>query len=216
MLETYKAAIFDLDGVITDTAELHYAAWKQLADEQGIHFDHAINEQLKGVERMASLEIILRGSSAVYSAIQKENMARQKNQYYNTLLKMMTPENLLPMARETLQVLRERGIKTALASASKNAATVIGQLKIGTLFDYIVDVKEIRRNKPDPEIFINAATYMGIAPEKSFGVEDAAAGIAAIKSAGMYAVGIGKSDILHNADIVYPGLDMFYLDILKA
>lgn len=215
MIERFKAAIFDLDGVITDTADFHYTAWKKLADELNIPFDRDVNEQLKGVERMASLEIILRGSPAKYTSEQKEQMAKRKNGYYQELLKKMTPDDLLPGAAETLKALRKLGVKTALASASKNAATVIEHLKIGSLFDYIVDVGEIKKNKPDPEIFLNAASHLGIEPRQSFGVEDAAAGIEAIKAAGMFAVGIGEKRILNKADVVFPGLEQFYINEIK-
>lgn len=214
MIEIFKAAILDLDGVITDTADFHYNAWKRLADEQNIQFDRSVNEQLKGVERMASLEIILHASPVKYTIEQKEEMARRKNSYYQELLQNMTPCDLLPKADKTLKALRKLGIKTALASASRNAPTVIERLKIGSLFDYIVDVCEIKKNKPDPEIFLNAAAHLGVQPQKAFGVEDAFAGIEAIKAAGMYAIGIGNEKILYKADTVYSGLEQFYLNEL--
>jgi beta-phosphoglucomutase len=205
----YESVIFDLDGVITDTARFHYIAWKKLADELGIYFDEKINESLKGVDRKTSLEIVLKNSSKFYSDEEKQRFSQRKNDYYKKLIDGMSPDDLLPGAKAALENLKTLGIKTALASASKNAFAVIDKLELGTLFDYIVDVNEVTRNKPDPEIFINAANHLNVNCAKCIGVEDAKAGIKAIKAADMFAVGIGDKSVLAEADDVICGLDQF-------
>lgn len=213
MSEKYGAVVFDLDGVITDTAKYHYKAWKKLADELNIYFDEKINEQLKGVDRMSSLEIVLRKSDKKYTDEEKAKFAFTKNEYYKGFVAGMTPADMLPGALDTLKSLKARSIKTALASASKNAFTVIDKLELRPYFDYIVDARTVTRNKPDPEVFQKAAAGVGVPCEKCIGVEDAKAGIEAIKSAGMYAVGIGDKKILKAADDVILGLYEF--DIQK-
>ncbi|MCX8131221.1 MAG: beta-phosphoglucomutase [Clostridia bacterium] len=207
-----KAVIFDLDGVITDTAEFHYKAWKKLADELGIYFDEKINEQLKGVDRLSSLEIILKRSQKLYTRDEKDAMAYRKNEYYKELVEGMTPENILPGVEHVLKELKSRGIKTGLASASKNAFTVLDKLGIRAYFDYVVDASKIAKGKPDPEIFLTAACNLDVSPSDCIGVEDAEAGVKAIKGAKMYAVGIGDKDILAEADEVISGLDKFEID----
>lgn len=198
---TLEAVIFDLDGVIVDTAEQHYQAWKMLADELGIDFDREINERLKGVSRMASLDIILERSEKQYSAEEKEAMAARKNGYYVELIERITPEDLLPGIQELLKGLKERGIKVALASASKNAPKVIERLRVGEYFDVIVDVATLAKGKPDPEIFLRAAELLDVPRDNCIGVEDAEAGIRAIKAAGMFAVGVGSPEQMHAADL---------------
>ncbi|NNG65818.1 beta-phosphoglucomutase [Caldanaerobacter subterraneus] len=201
-MSKYEAVIFDLDGVITDTARYHYLAWKKLADELGIYFDEVINERLKGVSRLESLEIILERSQKQYSQDEKEYLANKKNEYYKEMIKKITPEDLLPGVEKFIEELKKRGIKTAIASVSKNAFTVVENLKIKDKFDYIVDANEIKRGKPDPEIFLNAADHLGISPEKCIGIEDSAAGITAIKRAGMFAVGVGNPETVKEADLI--------------
>ncbi|EMT40077.1 MULTISPECIES: beta-phosphoglucomutase [Thermoanaerobacter] len=202
----YQGVIFDLDGVITDTARYHYLAWKKLADELGIYFDEVINERLKGVSRLQSLEIILEKSDKKYSQEEKEYYANKKNEYYKEMIKKITPEDLLPGVERFIEELKKRGIKTAIASVSKNAFTVVENLKIKDKFDYIVDANEIKHGKPDPEIFLNAAEHLGIPPEKCIGIEDSAAGITAIKKAGMYAVGVGNPETVKEADLILKDL----------
>ncbi|HEX2937901.1 MAG TPA: beta-phosphoglucomutase [Ruminiclostridium sp.] len=212
MSRNIKLVVFDLDGVITDTAVYHYKAWKKLADEIGVFFDSKINEQLKGIDRMASLEIILKKSEKSYSADEKNDLAARKNEYYKEFVEKMTPEDILPGVENALSQLKSHNIKTALASASKNAFTVIDKLKLRSYFDYIVDAKEIKKGKPDPEIFMTAAQRLDIPCTNSIGVEDAKAGIAAIKAAGMYAVGIGDRVMLSQADDVISGMDKFNIE----
>lgn len=202
----YQGVIFDLDGVITDTARYHYLAWKKLTDELGIYFDEVINERLKGVSRLESLDIILEKSSIKYSQEEKEYYANKKNEYYKEMIKKITHEDLLPGVDSFIEKLKKRGIKTAIASVSKNAFTVVENLKIKDKFDYIVDANEIVNGKPDPEIFLNAAKHLGISPENCIGIEDSAAGITAIKKAGMYAVGVGNPETVREADLILKDL----------
>jgi beta-phosphoglucomutase len=211
-MKNYEAVIFDLDGVITDTAAFHYAAWKKLADELDIYFDREINESLKGIDRMASLEIVLKKSAKRYTKEEKVQLADKKNDYYKQMVEQMTPNDILPGVKTLLEKLRTQNIKIALASASKNAFTVIDKLGLQTYFDYLVDAGKIKHSKPDPEIFITAANGLLVPCDKCIGVEDAKAGIKAIKAAGMFAVGIGSPQILCEADDVISGLDKFNID----
>jgi len=210
-----KAVIFDLDGVIVDTAEQHYQAWKRLADEIGVYFDREINERLKGVSRMASLDIILERSEQWYSVEEKEAMAARKNGYYVDLIDNIKPEDLLPGIASLLKELKENGIKVALASASKNAPKVIERLQVGEYFDVIVDVTTLAKGKPDPEIFIRAAELLGVERKHCIGVEDAEAGIRAIKGAGMFAVGVGTPEQMHAADLRLDNTSQLSLERLK-
>lgn len=207
----YKAVIFDLDGVLTDTAHYHFLAWQRLADSEGVPFDAAFNEHLKGVDRMGSLDLILAASAKHYSIEQKHALAEQKNVHYQQLIATMSPTDLLPGALDALHAVRAAGLKIGLASVSKNAFTVLDRLGITDRFDYIVDAALIARSKPDPEIFLTAAVKLNVAPSDCLGVEDSVAGIRSIKSAGMVALGIGKREVLVEADQVISGLDQFRL-----
>ncbi|GMB10125.1 beta-phosphoglucomutase [Thermolongibacillus altinsuensis] len=219
MTKKISAFIFDLDGVITDTAEYHYLAWKQLAEELGIFFDREFNEQLKGVSRMESLERILAfGNQAErYTKEEKEALAAKKNEHYKQLIEKITPNDLLPGIAEMLEDLKKRGIKIGLASASKNAFAVIERLQIGGYFDTIVDAANIQHSKPHPEIFLTAAQQLGVPCVECVGVEDAEAGIQAIKAANMFAVGVGTKEAMKDADyIVESTADLNYESILKV
>lgn len=207
----FKAVIFDLDGVLTDTAHYHYLAWKQLANSLDIPFDEAFNEELKGVDRMGSLELILARGNRTFSLEQKLELAHAKNSHYQQLIESMSPTDLLPGAMATLNAVRQADLMIGLASVSKNAFTVLDRLGITDWFDYVVDANTIKNGKPDPEIFLVAADRLAIAPEACLGVEDSVAGIRSIKSAGMFALGIGNPAILQEADTVIPGLDHFRL-----
>ena len=211
-MNQFKAVIFDLDGVITDTAHYHYLAWKALAESEGVHFDHAFNENLKGVDRMGSLNLILAGSNKTYSMDEKLALAERKNRQYVELIATMSQADLLPGAIEALASVRAAGLKIGLASVSKNAFTVLDRLGIRDRFDYVVDAALIANSKPHPEIFLNAAAALGVAPEDCLGVEDAVAGVASIKSAGMVALGVGSPDVLTQADRVIPSLSEFRLN----
>ena len=211
-MSQFKAVIFDLDGVITDTAHYHYLAWKALAESEGVHFDHAFNENLKGVDRMGSLNLILAGSSKTYSMEQKLALAERKNTQYVELIATMSEADVLPGALDALAAVRAAGLKIGLASVSKNAFTVLDRLGIRDRFDVVVDAALIANSKPHPEIFLNAAAALGVAPADCLGVEDAVAGVASIKSAGMFALGVGSPDVLTQADRVIPSLSEFRLE----
>jgi beta-phosphoglucomutase len=210
-MSRFKAVIFDLDGVITDTAHYHYLAWKRLAESEGVHFDEASNEHLKGIDRMGSLDLILAGAGKAYSLEKKLALAESKNRHYQQLISTMSATDLLPGAVDALAAVRAAGLKIGLASVSKNAFAVLERLGIRERFDYVVDAALIANSKPHPEIFLTAAHHLGAAPADCLGVEDAVAGVASIKGAGMFALGIGKRDVLTQADIVIAGLDQFRL-----
>ncbi|EOL45478.1 beta-phosphoglucomutase [Enterococcus phoeniculicola] len=211
-----KGFIFDLDGVITDTAKYHYVAWKQLADELGITIDLAFNEQLKGISRMDSLERILEYGKKEnqYSMEEKEAFAEKKNTHYVTLLQELTPADLLPGVEQFLKEAAEKNIPCGIASASKNAPFILDKLGIKERFSIIVDPNTLAKGKPDPEIFLQAANALSIQPDEAVGFEDAQAGIQAIKSAGMYAVGIETQEALEGADQVVKQLDELSVDAL--
>jgi beta-phosphoglucomutase len=211
-----KGVIFDLDGVIADTAVVHHAAWKKLASEIGVPFDDSIGERLKGVDRRSSLEILLEKASRTYSEHEKEHLATRKNTYYREQIERFGPQQLLPGARKAIESTRRAGLKIALASASRNAPLLLERLGIAELFDYVVDANHISRAKPDPEIFLAAARGLGLAPSECIGVEDAAAGIASIHSAGMKAVGIGHAQALAGADVLLPNVAAFDISLFKT
>jgi beta-phosphoglucomutase len=188
-----QAVIFDLDGVITDTANYHFQAWRTFAAGLGISIDETFNEQLKGVSRMDSLERILEhgGRSNDFTFIEREQMAEQKNEEYKRLIEGITPKKLLLGISELLKSLRSEGIKIGLASASKNGPFILKRLKIDTFFDTIVDPGRLKKGKPDPEIFQTAAKQLGINTKECAGIEDSVAGIQSINGAGMFSVGVG-------------------------
>ncbi|ESU34458.1 hypothetical protein G3A_00975 [Bacillus sp. 17376] len=205
MTRPLNAFIFDLDGVITDTAEYHFLAWKALAEDLGITFTREDNEELKGVSRMDSLEKILElgGRTGDFTAEEKDALADKKNDHYLSLIQNITPADLLPAIKELIADIKAKGLKLGLASASKNAFTVMESLGMKSEFDIIVDAKTVVNGKPHPEVFLHAAEMLGVEPEACIGVEDAAAGVQAIKSAGMFAVAVGPKESFENADIVY-------------
>jgi beta-phosphoglucomutase len=200
-----EAFIFDLDGVITDTAEYHYQAWEKLAKLIGITIDRTFNEQLKGVSRMESLEriLMLGNKQHEFTYEEKVKLATIKNDFYKELIKNITPADILPGINELLEDLKSNQIKIGLASSSKNAFDVIDRLNIGQYFDYIVDPATVKHGKPNPEIFMRVADAMNVPYMNCVGVEDATVGIDAIKSAGMFAVGIGDENVLSKADLVF-------------
>ncbi|WP_354431225.1 MULTISPECIES: beta-phosphoglucomutase [unclassified Mucilaginibacter] len=211
-----KACIFDLDGVIVDTAVYHYQAWKRLANEMGFDFTEHQNEQLKGVSRMASLNLILGwGNITNKTEEEKEVLATQKNTWYTEMIGKMTPAEILPGAREFVQTCRDAGLKTAIGSASKNTPTILNKLQLTQLFDAIVDGNSVSIPKPDPEVFLKGAEAVGIEPSACVVFEDAVAGIEAAINGGMKTVGIGSADTLIKAQIVVSGLDKMTLDILE-
>ncbi|HIS53308.1 MAG TPA: beta-phosphoglucomutase [Candidatus Onthomonas avicola] len=171
-----KAVIFDLDGVICFTDKFHYQAWKALADRLGIYFDEKINDRLRGVSRMASLEIILERSDVAYTQEEKEAFATEKNNTYRELLKNMSPADLSDEVKNTLIELRNRGYKLSIGSSSKNTKFILGQIGLGDFFDAIDDGTDIPHSKPDPEVFLKSAEKIGVAPADCAVVEDAKAG----------------------------------------
>ncbi|HEX6482067.1 MAG TPA: beta-phosphoglucomutase [Ktedonobacteraceae bacterium] len=200
-----KAILFDLDGVLTDTSEYHYRAWKRLADEEGIPFTRQENdEHLRGVSRRESLMYIIRGRN--YSEDQIQEMMDRKNRYYNDMIKDMTPNDLVPGGRQLLQEIRDAGIKVAIASGSKNAQIVLDRLNIMGYLDGVADGYSIVNSKPAPDLFVYAAGLVHVHTVDCLGVEDADAGIEAIKTAGMQALGIGPEERFHRADKVLPTL----------
>lgn len=202
-----KAVIFDLDGVLTDTAHYHFQAWQALAHSLGIAFTEQDNEQLKGVDRLGSLRLILaKGQLSVDDATEQQLMA-QKNAHYLKLIANMSEADLFSGVRPLFTALKQRGIKLAVASASKNADFVLQRLRIYNEFDAIADAALVKTSKPDPEIFLQAAARLGVAPAQCLGIEDAAAGVSAINSAGMQAIGIGDAEVLHEALMVYPNIE---------
>ncbi len=188
-----KAVIFDLDGVICFTDKYHYIAWKKLADKEGIYFDEQINNRLRGVSRMDSLEIILERASKSYSQEEKDAMAAEKNATYVELLKEMSPADLSDEVRDTLNELRARGYKLAIGSSSKNTKMILGQIGLGDFFDAISDGTNITKSKPDPEVFLKAAEFIGEEPKDCLVVEDAKAGIEAAFAGGFSSAGLGEA-----------------------
>jgi len=193
-----KAVIFDLDGVIVSTDDLHYKAWKHMADLEKIDFDKKINHRLRGVSRMESLNIILEKATKKYSDQEKEELSRIKNDYYVDLLNELTPNDILPNVNEVLIALREKGIKIAIGSSSKNAKNILNHIELSDMFDVIADGHDINHSKPAPDVFLIAAKRLGVDPKDCIVVEDAVAGIEAAKRADMIAVAVSdakKSDL---------------------
>lgn len=188
-----KAVIFDLDGVICHTDEYHYLAWKAMADSMGIPFDRQVNNRLRGVSRMASLEIILEQYQGELSQAEKEALADQKNERYKESLENMSPADLSEEVKTTLDALRQRGYKLAIGSSSKNARFILQQLGLGSFFDAISDGNNITHSKPDPEVFVKAAQMLCIPAEECLVVEDAVSGAIAGKAGGMKVACVGDA-----------------------
>ena len=189
----YKGIIFDLDGVICSTDHFHYLAWKALADEMGVYFDETINNRLRGVSRMASLEIVLENYGGVLTPEEKSAAAEKKNAIYRELLGQMSPADLSGEVKETLDSLREKGLLLAIGSSSKNTKYILERIGLQGYFDRISDGTNISRSKPDPEVFLKAAEFLALAPADCLVVEDAKAGIEAAAAAGMDSAAIGDA-----------------------
>ncbi len=211
-----KACIFDLDGVIVDTAHYHFLAWQRLAQELGYALTLEDNERLKGVSRMQSLDIILQLAGKSFPAAEKEAMATRKNEWFVEYIEELKPEEIFPGVKHLITSLRAKEIKIALASSSKNAKRVVELLNIKTLFDALVDGTMIEHTKPDPEIFLLAAQKLGVAPAHCIVVEDAEAGVEAALRAGMKCVGVGKAEQLGKANHVINQTADFRLDWLNG
>lgn len=199
---SYKAVIFDLDGVICFTDKYHYQAWKEMADDIGVYFDEKINNRLRGVSRMASLEIILERSTTVYSRKEKEELACRKNEIYKKLLGQMSPVDLSWEVKNTLDELRDRGYQLAIGSSSKNTNMILKQIGLGKYFDAISDGTNIMHSKPDPEVFLKAAYFLRLNPSDCLVVEDALAGIEAAVAGGFDSAGIGEAAM--HVGVTYP------------
>lgn len=188
-----KVVIFDLDGVIVTTDEYHYLAWKKIADEEGLYFNREINEKLRGVSRIESLKIILSYSDKQYSDTEQEWLTDRKNDFYKRLLENISAEDILPGVNSFISSLKQAGIKIAIGSSSKNAKIILKKIGLEKLFDAIVDGTDIKRSKPDPEVFLLAAKRLLTEPKECVVIEDAEAGIDAALAAGMKAVGVGSA-----------------------
>lgn len=200
---TIQAFILDLDGVLTDTAEYHFRAWKRIADEENIPFTREDNEQLRGVSRRRSLEILLGEHRRRYTESEMQEMMDRKNGYYQEMLRQITEDDFLPGAQALMENLRERGLKVAIGSASKNTKTVLRQLGILDFFDVIADGHSVERGKPAPDLFLYAAAKMEVDPAECVVVEDAKSGVAAALEGGMVAVGIGPEERVGEAHFRY-------------
>lgn len=196
----FRYAIFDLDGVLVDTAEYHYLAWKKIADEIGVPFDRKKNERLRGVPRMRSLEIIV--EDLPRPPAHMEELAARKNVRYVEMIQQVQPKDLLPGVERLLKSLKAGGIKMALGSSSKNAMTVLKLLGIDGLLDAVVDGHGFKNAKPAPDVFVNAANLLGGTPAECVVVEDAQAGVDAGKAAGMFVVGVARDEPLQGADLL--------------
>lgn len=196
-----KGIIFDLDGVLLSTDHMHYVAWKSLADELGIPFDREINNRLRGVSRMASLEIVLEGASRSFSREEKEELAARKNARYVALLQSLRPDAVAPEVRDTLAQLRARGCKLAVGSSSKNTRLILKLTELESCFDAVSDGTNISRSKPDPEVFLKAADFLGLKPEDCAVIEDAVAGIDAANAGGFLSIGMGDAAAYGKADL---------------
>lgn len=206
-----RAVIFDLDGVIVTTDECHYQAWKKIADAENIEFDRKVNERLRGVSRMESLEIVLERAKKVYSDAEKVRLAELKNAYYVELNSQLTSDAILPGVRENLEHLKENGIKIAIGSSSKNTPIILRQIGLSDMFHAVSDGNNITKSKPDPEVFLKAADMLGIPYEECLVVEDADAGIIAGKAAGMKTLAVNQAQ---GGDYHYESLEK--VDILSV
>ncbi|MGM9651318.1 MAG: beta-phosphoglucomutase [Faecousia sp.] len=195
-----KAIIFDLDGVIVSTDEQHYLGWQALADKLGIPFSREVNNRFRGVSRMACMDILEQIGGKHYSREEKEAYAAWKNNYYRNLLSRMSPEDLNPEVKTTLDKLRARGLKLAIGSSSKNAKFILERIGLADFFDAVSDGTNILRSKPDPEVFLKAAEFLCLKPEECLVVEDAVSGVDAAHAGGMKAAAVGDAAGKHYGD----------------
>ena len=210
-----KACLFDLDGVVVDTAKYHYLAWKRLANSLGFDFTEKDNERLKGVSRIQSLEILLSIGKVNPSHSEKLKMAQEKNDWYVEYISKLDESEILPGVKNFLIELRQNGIKIALGSASKNSMLILNNLNLTSYFDAIVDGNKVSKAKPDPEVFLLGARELQVHPSECLVFEDAQAGIDAAKAANMKVIGIGQKDVLLNADKVFEGLSNAHMNIIE-
>ncbi|MBR4267490.1 MAG: beta-phosphoglucomutase [Bacteroidales bacterium] len=209
------ACIFDLDGVLVDSAKYHYLAWKALADKLGFEFTEKHNERLKGVSRMKSLEILLEVGGITMTQEEKEKAATEKNELYRSYISKMTPDEILPGVETFLKEIKALGIKTSIGSASKNTSLIMERTGLSKYFDAVADGTMVTKAKPDPEVFLKGAELLNTDPKECVVFEDAEAGVEAAHNAGMRAVGIGSTSTLGKAEIVIPGFTGFDFKTLK-
>ena len=210
-----KACIFDLDGVIVDTAGYHYQAWKRLANQLDFDFTLEDNEKLKGISRKESLELILKWGMVSKTSVEKEELAQLKNTWYVEMISGMTPADVLPGALQFLKDVKASGYKTALGSASKNAGIILNKVELTNYFDAIVDGNVVTASKPDPQVFLNGAKMLGVDPPACVVFEDAIAGVEAAKNGGMKVVGIGSIETLAGADLIIGSLQEMNISLLN-
>ncbi len=203
----FAAVIFDLDGVLVTTDELHFQAWQQLTEAEHIPFSRSDNERLRGIGRMDSLDIVLERAKKTYTQQEKHALADRKNHTYQELLLHLSSSDVLPGVGTLLTDLKDRHIQVAVASSSRNARRILEQVGLSCSFQVVVDGNEVAKSKPAPDIFLLAAKRLGVAPRDCLVIEDAVAGIQAARQAGMPVLGIGQTAELHGADRVVPGLE---------
>lgn len=208
LIKGKDAFIFDLDGVLVDTAVFHYRAWRRMANSLGFDFTEKQNERLKGISRVQSLELILEWGGVQASDAEKTELADRKNAWYLEMVNGMTAEDVLPGTREFLAYARDKGKRIALGSASKNAMLILERTDISYFFDVVIDGNKVTESKPDPAVFQRAAAELGCLPATALVFEDAQAGVQAARAAGMGVVGIGNEVDLGQADLVVSGLDI--------
>jgi len=211
-----KACIFDLDGVIVDTVPAHYVAWKSIADELGIPFNKKENEQLKGVSRKKSMIKILALGNMTKTDEEIRALTEKKNQIYVDIISKMTPADILPGVERFLEVLEKHNIPKAIGSASRNTPTILKCVGLEGRFDCIVDGNAVEKSKPDPQVFLKGAEGMGVKPQECVVFEDAISGVKAAKAGGMYCIGVGKPEILKEADLIVSDMTTVNLETLES
>lgn len=211
-----QACIFDLDGVIVDTANFHYKAWKRLANELGFDLTPEQNEKMKGISRMESLDMLLEIGNIEADRKEKKKLADLKNGWYRDYISEMQPNDLLPGVIDLMEELTEEHILIAIGSASKNAPTIVRQVQIGRYLDALIDGSKVTKGKPHPEVFLKAAEEMGVEPAHCVVFEDAQAGIDAARNGGMRTIGVGSQQVLQHADMIIPGLSEINLEKIRT
>ncbi|MRH42104.1 beta-phosphoglucomutase [Aquibacillus halophilus] len=206
-MSLFEAVIFDLDGVIVSTDNYHFLAWGRMCEEEGIKFNSEINHRLRGVSRMESLNIILENTEKQYSNLEKEQLAKRKNDYYRNSLSSLSDDDLLPGVRSVLDYLKNKGVRVAIGSSSKNTPMILKQVKLNNYFDAVSDGNDIVNSKPDPEVFLLAAKKLGIEPEKCLVIEDAMAGVEAAHRGRMKVAAIGDAANSSQADYILGELE---------
>lgn len=212
-----KAVLFDLDGILTDTASYHYLAWKAMAKKIGVDIDKEFNEQLKGISRIDSLELILKKGELQnkFSQVEKEELTANKNERYRAMIEQMSSADILPGIESLLSELKNKNILLALASASQNGPVILKKIGLLDLFDTIVNPAELSAGKPDPEIFQKAVEQLGCAVSECVGIEDAAAGVDSINRATIVSIAVGDKKVLGAADKVVASTDQLTVDLIN-